>query len=145
MLAGVLLHEAGHLLAASLTGGRILDIKLLSASPHVDISTSASRAVEAFRAASGTGFVVLLWLAILMRRGIRETTAAEALNWFAVIDLIGWILCIFFPDGSPNDASYFLLTSQLPSRDLLLVLLALALTVAIPLCKPFRASLATQS
>jgi hypothetical protein len=127
----ILLHETGHIIAALLTGGNITQIAFLSLTPHVTVLASRFASVEAFRAATGSGLVILTTMTVLYAFRRRSTIVVEAMGWFALIELAGWSLSILSPDGSANDASYFLLQSHTRAMYVIAVVAILACAIAL--------------
>jgi hypothetical protein len=104
----ICVHESGHALAGYLTGGRITEIALVTLTPHVRIAGECTRFEECVRAAAGSAFFLIAFFAFaLMRRG---DVVREAASWFAVVELLGWVLSSVFSPSvmGPNDAARLL-------------------------------------
>jgi hypothetical protein len=98
-------------LAGLATGGRIADFVVFSLAPHVRILGSATVGAEAVRAAAGSGFVFLLFVAMVLSPiGRRAPYVAKvAAFWFVMAELLGWTLGALSPASvGPNDAARFL-------------------------------------
>jgi hypothetical protein len=114
LLAGVVIHEIGHVVAALCCGGTVCDLTLLSVRPNVRVLGRFSPAQEMFQAAAGSGAVLAVWL---LWRVARPTVriAGETLSCFAAIELLGWALSAMSypaPDVS-RDVSRFLRAAEL--------------------------------
>ena len=104
----ICVHESGHALAGYLTGGRITEIALVSLTPHVRIAGECTRLEECVRAAAGSAFFLIVYFAFaLIRRG---DVVREAASWFAVVELLGWVLSSAVSPTAmgPNDATRLL-------------------------------------
>ena len=112
LLAGLSLHELGHVLAVWMTGGRITEWVVFSLTPHVRTAGSCGNSQEAFRAAAGSALVLLLVFAFLPWRPVRGYVwqfVQDIAFWFAMVEVAGWVLCSLFPrESGPNDAARFL-------------------------------------
>jgi hypothetical protein len=61
LLLSLFIHELGHTAAAYLSGGRITEFSVLTLQPHVRIDGVGTPAMEAFRAAAGSGLFLLIY------------------------------------------------------------------------------------
>jgi hypothetical protein len=104
----ICIHETGHVLAGVLTGGRITEIALVSFTPHVRIAGECTPAVECVRAAAGSAFFLATYFAMALLL-YRESEARRAASWFAVVELLGWVLSSAVSPTAmgPNDAAHF--------------------------------------
>jgi hypothetical protein len=128
-LACVALHEAGHALAGWATGAHVADINILSLQPHVRINGPGSPADEALRAISGSGLVLLTWLAgilVLPRRGA-WWVILQTVSFFALTEVLGWFISALLHrfQPQPNDAGTFLTISGTDPRAAVLACLLL--------------------
>jgi len=104
----ICVHESGHALAGYFTGGRITEIALVSFTPHVRIAGECTRLEECVRAAAGSAFFLTVYFAFAMMR--RGDVVREAASWFAVVELLGWVLSSAVSPTAmgPNDAARLL-------------------------------------
>lgn len=113
LLAGVVIHELGHVFAALCCGATVRDLTFLSVRPGVRVLGSFSPAQEMFMAVAGSGAVLMVWLLWrLTRPGSR--IAGETLSCFAAVELLGWSLSAMSypaPDVS-RDVSRFIRAAQ---------------------------------
>ena len=114
LLAGVVIHELGHVLAGLFCGVSISDLSVFSLQPHVRIAGRLTPAQEMFAAAAGSGAVLVVWLLWrIAGRGLH--IAADAFSCFAAVELLGWALsAICYPASeASNDVTRFLRAGQL--------------------------------
>ena len=97
----IFLHEAGHALAAYLTGGKVTRFVLLSARPHVRVEGGSSDAGRALKSVAGSGFFLAIWfLFILFGPAVRYRAVFETSSFFAFVEGLAWLLSsLIYPHG----------------------------------------------
>jgi hypothetical protein len=116
LLLSLCIHELGHTAAAYCTGAHITEFSVFTLRPHVRILGAGSPAIEAFRAAAGSGFFLLVYflsLPLIPRRGSLFGIGRQAASWFALSELLGWTLTSLgiSSEGISNDAQRFMSAS----------------------------------
>src|SRR4051794_10847178 len=105
MLAGLSLHEFGHVLAAYGTGGTVTDLVVFSLRPHVRVLGTATQNQEVLRAVAGSASSLLACFVFLL--AVRSRSAACRLarhmaTAFAAAELLGWSLSSLARAQSPS-------------------------------------------
>jgi hypothetical protein len=102
LLVCIAIHEFGHTVAGCLTGGRVKEVVLLSARPHVRLAGSSRGAVKAARAAAGTGLFALTWFIVALVLPRSLFLSVSSLVAFA--EGCGWLLsAVLYPYGPRSE------------------------------------------
>ncbi len=118
LLFGLLLHEAGHALAAFATHGHIAEFVIFSGTPHITIDGTASLPVEALRIAAGSLLSLTFSFIVLMVFGWNTSIVTETLSLFCLIEITGWFSSAIHPADANDDATAFMLCTGISGADL---------------------------
>ena len=112
---GVLLHEAGHIVAGILCGASVTDITLFSLRPSIRMSGAFTPLQEMAIALAGSGSVLAAWL-VVRSAASRPGLVLDAVSCLALVELLGWAgSALSYPEcPASNDAARLIVAARVP-------------------------------
>jgi hypothetical protein len=127
--ACVVIHELGHVAAATVTGGSITNFVVFSARPHITVEGQFTAAQNAFKSVAGSGLLLLVWAGCIRFVPLTPRTSflIELVSYITAIELFAWVLSSSFYPSGPNysDVTKFIRWSGMEPRLLTAVAIAI--------------------